>query len=50
MMVLSNLYGGGMSSRLFQQVREERGLLFYFSLCPDVYRYRYVRGLCRDIG
>ncbi len=28
MMVLSNLYGGGMSSRLFQQVREERGLCY----------------------
>ena len=28
MMVLSSLYGGGMSSRLFQQVREERGLCY----------------------
>jgi len=28
MMVLSNLYGGGMSSRLFQKVREERGLCY----------------------
>lgn len=28
MMVLSNLYGGGMSSRLFQQVREQRGLCY----------------------
>ena len=28
LMVLSNLYGGGMSSRLFQQVREERGLCY----------------------
>lgn len=28
MMILSNLYGGGMSSRLFQQVREERGLCY----------------------
>ena len=27
-MLLSNLYGGGMSSRLFQQVREERGLCY----------------------
>ena len=26
--ILSNLYGGGMSSRLFQQVREERGLCY----------------------
>jgi len=28
MLLLSNLYGGGMSSRLFQQVREERGLCY----------------------
>ena len=28
MMLLSSLYGGGMSSRLFQQVREERGLCY----------------------
>lgn len=28
MMLLSNLYGGGMASRLFQQVREERGLCY----------------------
>ena len=28
MMALSTLYGGGMSSRLFQQVREQRGLCY----------------------
>ena len=28
LLVLSNIYGGGMSSRLFQQVREERGLCY----------------------
>ena len=28
MMILANLYGGGMSSRLFQKVREERGLCY----------------------
>lgn len=28
MMLLSNLYGGGMASRLFQQVREQRGLCY----------------------
>ena len=28
MLVLANLYGGGMSSRLFQKVREERGLCY----------------------
>ena len=28
MMLLSNLYGGGMSSRLFQEVREQRGLCY----------------------
>ena len=27
-MALSTLYGGGMSSRLFQQVREKRGLCY----------------------
>lgn len=26
--VLSNLFGGGMSSRLFQEIREERGLVY----------------------
>ena len=28
MSVLSNLFGGGMSSRLFQEIREERGLCY----------------------
>ena len=28
MSVLSNLFGGGMSSRLFQEIREERGLVY----------------------
>ena len=28
MMLLSSLYGGGMASRLFQQVREQRGLCY----------------------
>ena len=28
MSVLSVLYGGGMSSRLFQEVREKRGLAY----------------------
>ena len=28
MMVLSTLFGGGMSSRLFQEVREKRGLCY----------------------
>lgn len=28
MLVLANLYGGGMSSRLFQKVREDRGLCY----------------------
>ncbi|MGC6516670.1 MAG: M16 family metallopeptidase [Candidatus Puniceispirillaceae bacterium] len=28
LMLLSNLYGGGMASRLFQQVREQRGLCY----------------------
>ena len=29
LMALSTLYGGGMSSRLFQQVREKRGLCYW---------------------
>ena len=34
LMALSTLYGGGMSSRLFQQVREQRGfVLFDFFVC-----------------
>ena len=28
LMVLSNLFGGGMSSRLFQEIREQRGLAY----------------------
>ncbi|NKB48177.1 MAG: insulinase family protein [Alphaproteobacteria bacterium] len=28
MSVMSNLFGGGMSSRLFQEIREERGLVY----------------------
>ncbi len=37
--VLSTLFGGGMSSRLFQEVREERGLAYsiysFLSCCED---------------
>ena len=46
--VLSTLLGGGMSSRLFQEVREKRGLVYtiytFASLLP---RRRPVRHLCR---
>ena len=40
LMALSTLYGGGMSSRLFQQVREQRGLCYsifsFASLYSDI--------------
>ena len=46
--VFTNVLGGGMSSRLFQEVREKRGLCysiyaFHAALC----RHRHVRRLCR---
>ena len=46
-MALSSLYGGGMSSRLFQQVREKRGyaiLSFHLQLAFrwwDICRLRW---------
>ena len=38
LMALSTLYGGGMSSRLFQQVREKRGLCYSIFLLPHSIR------------
>ncbi|MBD3299938.1 MAG: hypothetical protein GF347_01150 [Candidatus Moranbacteria bacterium] len=35
--VISNLLGGGMSSRLFSQVREKRGLAYYISCTTEFY-------------
>ncbi|MDB2391223.1 insulinase family protein [Alphaproteobacteria bacterium] len=37
LMALSTLYGGGMSSRLFQQVREKRGLCYSIFSFPTLY-------------
>jgi len=35
--VLSAILGGGMSSRLFQKLRDELGLCYYVSAMPDLY-------------
>jgi len=35
--VLSSILGGGMSSRLFIQIRERRGLAYYVSCGPEFY-------------
>lgn len=34
--VLSNILGGGMSSRLFQRIREELGAAYYVSMSPSL--------------
>ena len=36
--VLDTILGGGMSSRLFQEVREERGLVYEISTFQQAYR------------
>ncbi len=47
--VLSMILGGGMSSRLFQEVREKRGpLLLRLCLPLGLFRYRHLRRACRD--
>ena len=47
-LVLSTAFGGGMSSRLFQEIREKRGLVYAIhSLCAQLSRRRAVRHLCR---
>ncbi len=38
MQVLSSILGSGMSSRLFQEVREKRGLAYTISSSPSLYR------------
>ena len=49
MQVLSSVLGGGMSSRLFQEVRENRGsVLFDFLLCLGLCRLRSDRRLRRN--
>ena len=47
-LLLSTLLGGGMSSRLFQEVREKRGLVYsIYSFSAPVHGWRAVRHLCR---
>ncbi|MGI6706901.1 MAG: M16 family metallopeptidase [Clostridia bacterium] len=38
LLILNNLFGGGMSSRLFQSIREERGLAYSVYSYPSSYR------------
>lgn len=38
LMVLNNIIGGGMSSRLFQNIREERGLVYSIYSFPTTFR------------
>ena len=49
--VLATLLGGGMSSRLFQEVREKRGLCYSIYCLPlGIFRHRPVRHSCGDRG
>lgn len=43
--VLSNLLGGGMSSRLFQEVREKRGLVYTISSFNSIFRDAGIFGI-----
>ncbi|HXQ29523.1 MAG TPA: pitrilysin family protein [Gemmatimonadales bacterium] len=45
LMVLSNIFGGGMSSRLFQRVREELGLAYAIYSFTTFYRLMGVAGV-----
>lgn len=36
--ILSNAFGGGMSSRLFQKIREEKGLVYSIYAAPDAFK------------
>jgi predicted Zn-dependent peptidase len=47
-LVLNTVFGGGMSSRLFQTVREERGLAY--SIFSDLNPYRDTGSLCVYAG
>lgn len=38
LLAVNNLFGGGMSSRLFQKIREERGLVYSIYSYPSSYR------------
>jgi len=52
MLALSTLYGGGMSSRLFQQVREQRGLCYsifsFASMYSDTGHFAVYAGTSAD--
>ena len=49
MQIFASAVGGGMSSRLFQEVRETRGLAYSIHAFPlGLFGYRGVRLLCRD--
>jgi predicted Zn-dependent peptidase len=37
LMVLSDILGGGMSSRLFKKIREEMGAAYYVGVSPNLY-------------
>ena len=51
MSVLNAIFGSGMSSRLFQQVRERRGLAYaVYSFAPGVFRRRPVRHVRRMLA
>src|SRR2546430_15467912 len=45
LLVLSNVFGGGMSSRLFQRVREELGLAYAVYSFTSLYRQMGVAGV-----
>ena len=47
-LILSTVLGGGMSSRLFQTIREERGMAY--SVCSDLSPYRDTGTLCVYAG
>ena len=45
LLVLSNVFGGGMSSRLFQRIREELGLAYGIYAFTSFYRHMGVAGV-----
>ena len=49
-LLLSTLLGGGMSSRLFQEVREKRGLVYAIYTFASVYRDGGVFGIYAGTG
>ena len=50
LMVLSTLFGGGMSSRLFQEVREKRGLVYSVYSFTSAYRDGGLFGIYAGTG